>query len=257
MEYIIAEINQNVLTITLNRPSALNALNPALIVEIGDVLRLHERNKDVHGVIITGSGEKAFAAGADIKGFPALDEAAGKAVSLEGHDVFDYVAAYPKVVIAAVNGYALGGGCELAMACHLRIASEKALFGMPETKLGLIPGYGGTQRLAILIGKAKALEYILTADMIDSETALELGLVNHVVEHGQEAIVAEKIILKISQRGPLAIEAAIDCVNACYDADTNGYELEIQKFGELMASDQCKEGVSAFIEKRKPNFQSK
>ncbi len=254
MNYINASVEENILTIKLNRPEALNALKPELISEIGDSLKAHEGNDQVYGVIITGEGEKAFAAGADIKGFPSLDEEGGKAVSLEGHGVFDYIESYPKPVIAAVNGYALGGGCELAMACHFRVASEAAVFGMPETKLGLIPGYGGTQRLAALIGKAKALEYILTADMMNAQEALNLGLANHVVAASEVMQKSEEIIKKISKRGPLAVAAAIDCVNAFTDTDTDGYELEIQKFGELMASKEAKEGVQAFIEKRKPNF---
>lgn len=256
MEYIAKEISEGILIIKINRPKALNALKPELIAEIGDELKKHENDNLVLGVIITGEGEKAFAAGADIKGFPALDVEGGRAVSLSGHQVFDYIESYPKAIIAAVNGYALGGGCELAMACHLRVASENALFGMPETKLGLIPGYGGTQRLAALIGKAKAIEFILTGDMIDAASAFTLGLANHVVEHGKEVETAQKILLKIGKRGPLAVTAAIDCINAYYDVDTNGYELEIEKFGELMASDEAKEGVNAFLEKRPPNFRN-
>ena len=254
MKYIKTKEENSILYITLARPVALNALNPEMIVEIGDALRGSEHNSDVVGAIITGEGEKAFAAGADIKGFPALNEEEGRNISIQGHHVFDYVESYPKPVIAVVNGYALGGGCELAMACHIRIAKDNAVFGMPETKLGLIPGYGGTQRLAALIGKAKALEYILTADMIDAGTALRLGLVNHVELQENAMSTAEKIISKIAQRGPKAVESAIDCINAFYEKDANGYELVIQKFGELMASSEAKEGVLAFLDKRKPNF---
>lgn len=254
MKYIVVEEKDNILYITLNRPKSLNALNSEMINEVGDAMKAKESDKNLMGVIITGEGEKAFAAGADIKGFPALDAQTAKELSRSGHEVFNYIESYHIPVIAAVNGYSLGGGCELAMACHMRIAAANAVFGMPEVKLGLIPGYGGTQRLAALIGRAKALEYILTADMIDAATAERLGLANHAVEEGKAVEKAEQIIQKIGKRGPAAISEAIDCVNAFYDEDTDGYALEIERFGELMISEQCKEGVAAFMEKRNPNF---
>lgn len=251
---IITDINNQILTITIDREKSLNALNNDLIQSIGGILSESENNASIHGVIITGSGLKAFAAGADIKGFPSLDANSGSALSKAGHDVFNYIENYPKPVVAAINGYALGGGLELAMACHIRIASDNAVFGMPEVKLGLIPGYGGTQRLAQLIGKGKAMEYILTGNMMDAATAEKLGLVNKVVS--QENLTEECSILisTIAKRGPKAIATAIKVINAQYDHLQNGYQVEIDEFGKLMASDECKEGVDAFLNKREPNF---
>ncbi len=254
MEYILTELDDKILIISINRPEALNALKPELILQIGEALKKQANNQELNGVIITGTGEKAFAAGADIKGFPNLTESAGIAVSKEGHDVFNYIENYPKPVIAAVNGFALGGGCELAMACHMRVASENALFGMPEVKLGLIPGYGGTQRLVQLIGKSKALEYILTGDMINAPTALTLGLVNHVVTPDQCLIKAKELIAKIARNGPKAVATAIKTINSYFDKKINGFDFEMQNFGSLMVSDEGKEGINAFLEKRKANF---
>ncbi|GLR16214.1 enoyl-CoA hydratase/isomerase family protein [Portibacter lacus] len=254
MKFIKVEVSSNIATITLNRPDALNALNNDLIVEIGASISELDKDDEVHGIIITGSGEKAFAAGADIKGFPELDEVSGKALSQSGHHVFNQIENLSKPVIAAVNGYALGGGLELAMACHLRIASENAVFGMPETKLGLIPGYGGTQRLVHLIGKAKAMEYILTAEMMDAPTAANLGLVNSVAPSGLLIEASRDMLYKIAKRGPLAVSKAIESINASVNPEIDGFELEMKFFGELLASSECKEGVAAFIEKRKPVF---
>ncbi|MCL4106752.1 UNVERIFIED_CONTAM: hypothetical protein GTU68_048196 [Idotea baltica] len=254
MKYITVEISKNLAIITLNRPDALNALNKDLILEIGETITKLESDNDIYGIIITGSGKKAFAAGADIKGFPSLDEAEGKALSESGHGIFNHIENYKKPIVAAINGYALGGGLELAMACHIRIAAENAVFGLPETKLGLIPGYGGTQRLVHLIGKAKAMEYILTAEMIDASTAAKLGLVNHVAPAGLLLEKCKSILYKISKQSPLAISKAIQCVNAAVDPSIDGFDLEKKFFGELMHSDECKEGVSAFIEKRQANF---
>lgn len=251
---ILTTIEQNILYITINRPEALNALNPDLIKAIGEALKTSEPDGNVHGVIITGSGDKAFAAGADIKDFPSLDADSGSLISKSGHGVFNYIERYPKPIIAAVNGYALGGGLELAMACHIRIASENAVFGMPEVKLGLIPGYGGTQRLVQLIGKAKALEYILTGNMMDAETAEYLGLANLITSPKELIQKASGMIKTISKRGPSAVAAAIEVINAYFEPSINGYELEVKKFGELMVSDEGKEGVAAFLEKRNPNF---
>jgi enoyl-CoA hydratase len=256
MSSIRSEISSNILTITIDREEALNALNDGMIQEIGKILALHEGDNTVHGVIITGAGQKAFAAGADIKNFPSFDKLQGKNLSISGHQVFNSIERYPKIVIAAVNGYALGGGLELAMACHIRIATENAVFGMPETKLGLIPGYGGTQRLVQLIGKAKALEYILTAEMLDAATAVRLGLVNHVVISGLLIEKSVEIIKKISRQGPLAVSKAIETVNAAFNESVDGFALESENFGYLMASEEAKEGIAAFLEKRKPQFRS-
>lgn len=254
MKKIKVEQTNNVLVVTINKPESLNALDPELIISIGDCLKEHENNKNIFGVILTGEGEKAFAAGADIKGFPKLQGEEGADLSNSGHEVFDYIENYPKPVIAAINGYALGGGLELAMACHMRIASDNAVFGMPEVKLGLIPGYGGTQRLSHLIGKAKALEYIISAEMMDAQTALSLGLVNHVTELSELLELSRKIIGKISRNGPMAVASAIKVVNAAFDESRNGFEEEVKEFGKLMVSDEAREGVQAFLEKRKPNF---
>ncbi len=238
--------------ITITRPKALNALNKSLIEEIGAAVQSAMQEDSIFGVIITGEGTKAFAAGADIKGFPSLDLKAASALVQSGNRVFDLIASAPKPVIAVVNGYALGGGLELAMACHMRIANEEAVFGMPEVKLGLIPGYGGTQRLASLIGKAKALEYILTADMMNAAEALDLGLVNHLMASEETLQKAKDIILKISKRGPNAVSAAIQCINLA-ESD-QGYSAEQEHFVQLMLSSEAREGVSAFLEKRKANF---
>jgi enoyl-CoA hydratase len=256
MKYIKTEVENNIAIITLNRPKALNALNNELILEIGEALEEFRLEEGVHGVIITGDGDKAFAAGADIKGFPSLDTKGGKVLSASGHKVFDKIENFPKPIIAAINGYALGGGLELAMACHMRIAAENAQFGMPETKLGLIPGYGGTQRLVHLIGKAKAMEYILTADMFDAATAAHLGLVNHVALSGLLIEKSMEILRKISMRGPKAVSKAIETINAALDPAIDGFELETKNFAYLMASEEAKEGVAAFLEKRKANFRS-
>jgi len=254
MSNVKLEVADHILYITIDREEALNAINDQMIKEIGQGIESYRNDKDVFGVIITGAGHKAFAAGADIKNFPNFGRKEGLHLSRSGHDVFNAIESYPKPVIAAVNGYALGGGLELAMACHMRIATENAVFGMPETKLGLIPGYGGTQRLSQLIGKAKAMEYILTADMIDSTKAAHLGLVNHVVISDKLIEKCKDLIGKIAKRGPFAVSKAIETINASSDAVVNGFELEIKNFGELMESDECKEGVAAFLEKRKPNF---
>ncbi|WP_235295758.1 enoyl-CoA hydratase/isomerase family protein [Portibacter marinus] len=238
--------------ITINRPKAMNALNAPLIRAIGEACQATKDDATIHGIIITGAGDKAFAAGADIKGFPELSQEDAIQLSREGHEIFTDIENFPKPVIAAINGYALGGGLELAMSCHMRIATENAMFGMPEVKLGLIPGYGGTQRLAHLIGKAKAMEFILTANMMDAREAYRLGLVNEVV--GSEALVAkaEELLQTIAKRGPLAISHAIKNINL--SVTDQGFESEISSFAKLMVSDQAREGVAAFIEKRKPDF---
>ncbi|RMD99010.1 MAG: enoyl-CoA hydratase, partial [Bacteroidetes bacterium] len=174
-----------------------------------------------------------------------------------GHEVFFAIERFPKPVIAAVNGFALGGGCELAMACHLRIAGEKARFGQPEVNLGIIPGYGGTQRLVHYIGRTKAMELLMTADMIDAQQALDLGLVNHVVAAGEEVTKAKELLQKIAGKGPVAIQKVIECVNACFEDGVNGFDYEVKAFGETTATEDFKEGAAAFIEKRKPNFKGK
>jgi enoyl-CoA hydratase len=196
-------------------------------------------------------------AGADISEFLQLNAAEGKALAQRGQDVFSLIERFPKVVVAAVNGFALGGGCELAMACHLRIAGEKARFGQPEVNLGLIPGYGGTQRLVHCIGKTKAMELLMTADIIGADDAHHLGLVNHVVPSGQEVPKAVEIIEKIATKAPVAIAKVIEAVHACFEDGVDGFAKEVDYFGDCCATEDFKEGASAFIEKRKPNFSGK
>ncbi|PWK70000.1 enoyl-CoA hydratase [Mucilaginibacter oryzae] len=241
--------------ITINREAKLNALNKATLTELHNAFSDAFADPETGGIIITGAGPKAFVAGADISEFAGLDVAGGTALSRTGHtEVFNLIANGGKPVIAAINGFALGGGLELAMACHIRIAAENAKMGLPEVTLGLVPGYGGTQRLTQLVGKGKALEMILTADMITAADALQYGLVTHVVTADELLPKAEEILNKILTRAPLALAAAIRCVN---DADTygiNGYETEITEFGKCFGTKDFKEGVAAFLEKRKADF---
>lgn len=244
-----------VVILTINRPNALNAINADVMQGLNDWFsNEYKEVKNLKGVIITGSGEKAFVAGADIKGFGELNAKQAQALSKFGQDTFFKIENFHVPVIAAVNGYALGGGCELAMACHLRIASENAMFGQPEVNLGLIPGYGGTQRLPQLIGKAKAMELTLTADTIGAVEGLQLGLVNHVVSFEDLLDKCKSIITKIAKKGPVSVKMAIQAINAYYDKGKEGYSVENETFGILMDSDECREGVNAFIEKRKPKF---
>jgi len=252
---IIVSIENGIALLTINRPKALNAINKDVMQGLNDWFSSgYKEVAGLKGAVITGSGEKAFVAGADIKGFTTLNKEQGQQLSKFGQDTYFLIENFHVPVIAAVNGYALGGGCELAMACHLRIASENAMFGQPEVNLGLIPGYGGTQRLPQLIGKAKAMELTLTADLIGAVEALQLGLVNHVVPMEGLLEKCNSIIAKTSTKGPISIAKAIRAVNAHYDNSKDGYEVEYNTFGELLDSDECREGVNAFIEKRKPNF---
>ncbi len=255
---LITELENGILTVTINRPKALNALNAQTFTDLEqlfskDALAIENLN----GVIITGAGSKSFVAGADISEFSELTAETAKELSQRGHDIFNLIERFPKVVIAAVNGFALGGGCELAMACHMRIAGEKARFGQPEVNLGLIPGYAGTQRLTQYVGKGKAMELLLTADMIRADEAYRLGLANHVVPVGEEVAKAKEIITKIASKAPLAIAKTIECVNAFFDKTADGFKKEVDSFGELMVSEDAKEGAAAFLEKRKANFKGK
>lgn len=244
--------------LTIHRPKALNALNRQTMQELHTFfLQDAPRKAGLRGLIITGAGEKAFVAGADIKEFLQLDAAAGRDMARFGHEVFNAIEQFPKPIVAAVNGFALGGGCELAMACHLRIAGEKARFGQPEVKLGITPGYGGTQRLIQYIGKTKAMELLLTADMISAEEALRLGLVNKVVPAGEEVAQAKALLQKIIPNGPVAIAKIIELVNAYFRHDTDGLEREIRAFGETTGTEDFREGATAFIEKRAPEFKGR
>ena len=244
-------------TLTINRPDQLNALNRATIDELDRALNEAEADRSVRVLIITGSGPKAFVAGADIKEFAHFSVEEGKALSADGHTkLFDHVERLNKPVIAAVNGFALGGGLELAMSCHFRVASDNAKLGLPEVGLGVIPGYGGTQRLARLVGKGKAMELIFLggAGMIKADEALQWGLVNHVVPQDQLLAKCNELAAAIAKNSPTALGAAIRAVNAGYEPGANGLQREIEEFGKCFGTADFKEGTSAFMEKRKANF---
>jgi enoyl-CoA hydratase len=254
-ETLLLEIDESgICTLTINRPDKLNALNNQVLEELDAAVDSIKENYKVKALVITGAGEKAFVAGADIKELSSLDPVTGEKVSKKGQDIFQKIEDLTIPVIAAVNGYALGGGCELAMACHLRIASENAALGLPEVSLGLIPGYGGTQRLTQLVGRAKALEFIMTGRQVKADEAFEVGLVNQVTEHS--AIdEAKSMLSKILKQGPVAIKNALLAVKEA--GSGNGYESEARLFGELCGTADFKEGTGAFLEKRKPNFSGK
>jgi enoyl-CoA hydratase len=256
-EFVKINKEAGIYTLTINRPEALNALNRSVFDALESFFSENIDNFEVKGVIITGAGEKAFVAGADIKEFLGLDAKAGSELSKRGQDIFFMIENFHAPVIAAVNGFALGGGCELAMSCHIRVAGLHAKFGQPEVNLGLVPGYGGSQRLIQLIGKGKATEMLLTADMINAEEALRLGLVTHVVESGQEVPKALEILMKIAGKGPLAVKQSIRLVNAYFDKTQDGFKLEYEDFGLTIGSEDSKEGALAFVEKRKANFKAK
>ena len=257
-ENILLEKKNRILWITINRESKLNALNKATLAELHFAFSDAFRDEEVGGIIITGAGTKAFVAGADISEFAGLDADEGRIFAQEGHfKVFDIIHNSEKPVIAAVNGFALGGGLELAMACHIRIASDNAKMGLPEVTLGLIPGYGGTQRLTQLVGRGRALDMILTADMLTADTALQYGLVNQVVPQENLLAAAEEKMQKILSRAPIALGAAINAVNAALKDGVNGFETEIDQFARCFDTEDFKEGVAAFMEKRKANFQGK
>ena len=253
-EMIIVEKKDKIGIITINRPKSLNALNAQTLEELSTALTEINTDQSIRAVIITGSGEKSFVAGADITEFTELNASKAEDLSRNGqNNVFDKVENLNKPVIAAVNGFALGGGLELAMACHIRYASDNAKLGLPEVTLGLIPGYGGTQRLPQLVGKGLANEMIFSAKMISAERAKEIGLVNEVFSQEELLVKAEELANTIAKNSPMAIERAIAAVNKSNQA--NGYESEIKNFGELFDLADKKEGVTAFLEKRKPNFQ--
>jgi enoyl-CoA hydratase len=252
---ILSDFSNGITTITINRPTKLNALNRATIFELHTAFKAAESDFDTKAIIITGSGEKAFVAGADISEFADFDAEEGQALSKEGQDLlFDLVENLTTPVIAAVNGFALGGGLELAMSAHFRLASTNARMGLPEVSLGLIPGYGGTQRLAQLVGKGRALELIMTASMIDAEKALAYGLVNHVVSQEELLPKCYALAEKIKSNSSLAISAAIKAVNANYTDGVNGYDVEISEFGKCFETEDFEEGTTAFLEKRKSKF---
>lgn len=254
---ILTSLENNILTVTINRPDKLNAINKTVMQEIDLAVTEIEKNEEIKGGIITGSGVKGFVAGADISEFVGLSGSEGKKLARKGQDIFFRIENCSKPIIAAVNGFALGGGCELAMACHFRIASENAKFGQPEVNLGLIPGYGGTQRLVQLIGKGRALELLMSGGMIDAPTALQYGLVNYVVSSDELLNKAKSILQIITAKAPIALSRCITAANAVYDNNKNGYEVEIEAFGDCFDTDDMKEGTAAFLEKRKPAFTGK
>jgi enoyl-CoA hydratase len=255
LENITTEIKNDVLIITINRPDKLNALNKQTIEELHETFVDAENDKNIRALIITGSGQKAFVAGADIAEFANYSVEEGKQLSSIGHfKIFNFIENYSKPVIGAVNGFALGGGLELAMACHIRVASSNAKMGLPEVSLGVIPGYGGTQRLAQLVGKGKAFEMIVTADMVNAEDAYKWGLVNYVTTQEELLNKCFEITAKISTKSPVAVRTAIRVINAGFNNKQNGYEVEIEEFGKSFASGDFKEGVTAFLEKRKAQF---
>jgi enoyl-CoA hydratase len=257
-ENLLIDYNGAIQHIIINRESKLNALNKNTLAELHTAIYDAFNNDRVGGIIITGAGQKAFVAGADISEFSSFDSAQGEQLARNGHRlVFNQIENGRKPVIAAINGFALGGGLELALACHIRIASENAKMGLPEVSLGLIPGYGGTQRLTQVVGKGKAFEMILTADMITAHDALQWGLVNYVVSQDELIGKAEEIMNKILTRSPMALETAIVAVNSATQPGVDGYEKEIQGFAKSFDTPDFKEGVSAFLEKRKPDFQRK
>jgi enoyl-CoA hydratase len=241
--------------LTIHRPEALNAINDEVMEALYQYFsKSGPSDTTLRGVIITGAGDRSFVAGADIAGLMTLTEESAEHLTRKGHEVFDLIEAFHVPVIAAVNGFALGGGCELAMACHMRIASEKARFGLPELGLGLIPGYGGTQRLVQYVGRTKAVEMILTSNMMDAREAHDSGLVNKVVSAGEEVAESKEVLRQISSKGPQAVTEALRCINAFHREDTDGFELERKIFSRLVQSKEGREGMQAFLQKRKPNF---
>lgn len=257
-ENILTVTKDGITTITIDRPSKLNALNRSTIKELHDAFKMADEDTKTKVIILTGSGEKAFVAGADISEFADFSVAEGEHLAAEGQAIlFDFIANLSTPVIAAINGFALGGGLELAMAAHFRIASDNAKMGLPEVSLGLIPGYGGTQRLPQLVGKGQAMEMILTAGMIDAQKALDYGLVNHVTNQDELLDLAKKIASKIQINSSVAIAAAITAINANYEEGENGFDTEVIQFGKCFGTADFKEGTTAFLNKRKAEFPGK
>jgi enoyl-CoA hydratase len=255
MEVIKTNVDSGILKVIISRPQALNALNEEVMRGLEEIFSQSSNAREIRGVIITGDGDKAFVAGADISELRELNRDTALALCRKGQKVFNLIQNFPKPVIAAVNGFALGGGCELAMACHIRLATENAKFGQPEINLGIIPGYGGTQRLAQLVGKGKALELLLTGDMIGAADAKSIGLVNHVfVDVDQMLAAATAMLLKVAGKGSFAIAEIIKAVNAGFSFEEKGLEQEASSFAACTSTNDFREGTTAFLEKRKPVF---
>lgn len=252
---ILDSFEDGILTITVNRPKKLNSLNATTLTELKSCIENAYDEQSIMGIIISGSEKKAFVAGADISEFTELNEVNGRKFSERGQEIFALIENCCKPVIAVVNGFALGGGCEFAMACHMRIGTENAFFGQPEVSLGTLPAYGGTQRLTQLVGKGKSLEMMLTGEMIGAEEALSAGLINHLVSTKEEGIEkAKEILNKIFKNGPLSIGMVINCVNASFSKNEDGYRIEANSFANSCKTLDFKEGTTAFLEKRKPEF---
>jgi len=291
---LLTDLSDHILTITINRPDKLNALNAKVISELGEVVNEIYENKEIKSAIITGAGRKAFVAGADISEFHGLSKDQGQALASKGQDIFFRIVSSPKPIVAAVNGFALGGGCELAMACHFRLCTPNARFGQPEVNLGLIPGYGGTQRLTALVGKGRALEIMLSARMVEATEAHVMGLVNYIAEPDDLLVKTRELLGIINEKAPLAVARIIECANLAvgdgiayasegvgWEADPfggdagegdanntaalagaaphagNPFQREQEAFGECFATEDLKEGAAAFLEKRKPVFKGK
>ncbi len=260
---ILTSLDNGIFTITINRPEKLNALNKHVLNDLNNVIDEIQNDPVIKTVIITGAGPKAFVAGADISEFTDLSKEEAMALAKRGQDVFFKIENSKKPIVAAVNGFALGGGCELAMACHFRICSENAKFGQPEVNLGLIPGYGGTQRLTQLVGKGKSMELQMTAHLIDANEALQLGLVNYVTTSESLLERTKDILLIIQSKAPIAVGKIIECINVAVVSDSaytngkSGYDKEIEAFGDCFVTEDMKEGTTAFLEKRKANFTGK
>ncbi len=251
---LLTDLENGIFTITINRPDKLNALNKTVLNELEEVMQIIYNDENIKAAIITGQGVKAFVAGADISEFLEVNDNQGADLARKGQQIFFKIENCPKPVVAAVNGFALGGGCELAMACHFRLASDNAKFGQPEVNLGLIPGYGGTQRLTMLVGKGKAMELMMSGSIIDANEAKNIGLVNYVTLPENLLEKTKEILSVILTKSPVAVSKVIAAVNAFYSFDKNGFNEEIKLFGEVFTSNDKKEGTTAFIEKRKPVF---
>lgn len=258
LTYVRVEWDAEIAVVTVDRQDKLNALNAEVVGEIGEVFESLQHDDKVRGVILTGAGSKAFVAGADIGELATMNSVSGVRVSRDGQQVFRLIERFPKPVLAAVGGYALGGGCELAIACHMRIASERARFGLPEVGLGIIPGYGGTIRLARLIGLGRAIEMTLTGDMMDAQRALQVGLVSAVVEPDTLLDEAKALLRKVTKNGPVAVRMALESIYRGLDTSTaEALDFESALFGLLASTEDMKEGMGAFLEKRKPDFKGR